>query len=190
MITIFSVLFFCVCLSLCLYAALHRTKEDKEEREKLFMDKIKKHAMEHSSICIEVDGCRIMLRKEFIDNEWSKTDETGTPLRGKYESEIHFKRRLTEYNKKHESTNNATTNKDANKKISPEMNNFIREMNKECAQKWEEFTGIKRNKGESDWNYMIRVKPYKDRIVALQRKQQELEELLKEEWSESNNQTE
>lgn len=55
----------------------------------------------------------------------------------------------------------------------------VKATNEEFAQKWEEITGIKRNEGESAWKYMMRVKPYKDKIIALQRKQQELEQKLK-----------
>lgn len=65
------------------------------------------------------------------------------------------------------------------KKISSGLSEIAKETNEEFAQKWEKITGIKRNEGESAWKYMMRVKPYKDKILALQRKQQELEQKLK-----------
>lgn len=65
------------------------------------------------------------------------------------------------------------------KKIAPGLSEIAKETNEEFAQKWEKITGIKRNEGESAWKYMMRVKPYKDKILALQRKQQELERKLK-----------
>lgn len=58
------------------------------------------------------------------------------------------------------------------KKIAPGLSEIAKETNEEFAQKWEKITGIKRNEGESAWKYMMRVKPYKDKILALQRKQQ------------------
>lgn len=65
------------------------------------------------------------------------------------------------------------------KKIAPGLSEIAKETNEEFARKWEKITGIKRNEGESAWKYMMRVKPYKDKILALQRKQQELEQKLK-----------
>lgn len=65
------------------------------------------------------------------------------------------------------------------KKLAPGLSEIAKETNEEFAQKWEKITGIKRNEGESAWKYMMRVKPYKDKILALQRKQQELEQKLK-----------
>lgn len=69
--------------------------------------------------------------------------------------------------------------KSDSKKIAPGLSEIAKETNEEFAQKWEKITGIKRNEGESAWKYMMRVKPYKDKIIALQRKQQELEQKLK-----------
>ena len=71
------------------------------------------------------------------------------------------------------------------KKIAPGLSEIAKETNEEFAQKWEKIIGIKRNEGESAWKYMMRVKPYKDKIIALQRKQQELEQKLKASKSKS-----
>lgn len=51
------------------------------------------------SICIEVDGCKIMLKEDFIKREWHKTKECGIPIRGQYEPAVHFLKRIDEYRK-------------------------------------------------------------------------------------------
>lgn len=65
------------------------------------------------------------------------------------------------------------------KKIAPGLSEIAKETNEVFAQKWEKITGIKRNEGESAWKYMMRVKSYKDKILALQRKQQAIADKYK-----------
>lgn len=68
------------------WSILHSSKEDSAKRDKEFIDRIRKSALEHKpSICIEVDGCKIMLKEDFIKREWYKTKEGGIPIRGQYE---------------------------------------------------------------------------------------------------------
>ena len=51
------------------------------------------------SICIDIDGCKIMLKDDFIKREWYKTKEGGIPARGQYEPAAHFLKRIDEYRK-------------------------------------------------------------------------------------------
>ena len=51
------------------------------------------------SICIDIDGCKIMLKEDFIKREWYKTKEGGIPVRGQYEPAAHFLKRIDEYRK-------------------------------------------------------------------------------------------
>lgn len=51
------------------------------------------------SICIDIDGCKIMLKEDFIKREWYKTKEGGIPIRGQYEPAVHFLKRVDEYRK-------------------------------------------------------------------------------------------
>ena len=51
------------------------------------------------SICIDIDGCKIMLKDDFIKREWYKTKEGGIPVRGQYEPAAHFLKRIDEYRK-------------------------------------------------------------------------------------------
>lgn len=97
MVTALSILFFLVCLILCLYAFVHSSNVDMEKRDKEFREKLSKRLSENPSICVEIDGSRIMLRKEFIEKEWNKTDEKDIPVRGQYEPAIHFMNRVKKY---------------------------------------------------------------------------------------------
>lgn len=82
------------------WSILHSSKEDSAKRDKEFIDRIRKSALEHKpSICIEVDGCKIMLKEDFIKREWYKTKEGGIPIRGQYEPAAHFLKRVDEYRK-------------------------------------------------------------------------------------------
>lgn len=82
------------------WSILHCSKEESAKRDKEFIDRIRKSALERkSSICIEVDGCKIMLKEDFIKREWYKTKEGGIPVRGQYEPAAHFLKRVDEYRK-------------------------------------------------------------------------------------------
>ena len=82
------------------WSILHSSKEESAKRDKEFIDRIRKSALERKpSICIEVDGCKIMLKEDFIKREWYKTQEGGMPIRGQYEPAVHFLKRVDEYRK-------------------------------------------------------------------------------------------
>lgn len=75
-------------------------KRVNEYQYKESVDRIRNSAIERKpSICIEVDGCKIMLKEDFIKREWNKTGEGGIPIRGQYESATHFLKRVDEYRK-------------------------------------------------------------------------------------------
>ena len=79
---------------------LHSYKEESAKRDKEFIDRIRRSVLERNpSICIEVDGCKIMLKEDFIKREWYKTKECGMPVRGQYEPAAHFLKRVDEYRK-------------------------------------------------------------------------------------------
>ena len=79
------------------WSILHSYKEEIAKRDKEFIDRIRKSALERkSSICIEVDGCKIMLKEDFIKREWYKTKEGGIPVRGQSEPAAHFLKRIDE----------------------------------------------------------------------------------------------
>lgn len=83
-----------------IWSILHSSKEENAKRDKEFIDRIRKSALERKpSICIEVDGCKIMLKEDFIKREWYKTKEGGIPIRGQYEPAAHFLKRVDEYRK-------------------------------------------------------------------------------------------
>ena len=82
------------------WSILHSYKEESAKRDKEFIDRIRRSSLERkSSICIEVDGCKIMLKEDFIKREWYKTKEGGIPVRGQYEPAAHFLKRVDEYRK-------------------------------------------------------------------------------------------
>lgn len=82
------------------WSILHSSKEESAKRDKVFIDRIRKSALERKpSICIDVDGCKIMLKEDFIKREWNKTKEGGIPIRGQYEPAVHFLKRVDEYRK-------------------------------------------------------------------------------------------
>ena len=70
------------------------------QKYKESVNRRRKNAIERKpSICIEVDGCKIMLTEDFIKREWYKTKEGGIPIRGQYEPAVHFLKRIDEYRK-------------------------------------------------------------------------------------------
>lgn len=74
---------------------MKRVNEYKES-----VNRIRKSALERKpSICIDIDGCKIMLKEDFIKREWYKTKEGGIPVRGQYEPAAHFLKRIDEYRK-------------------------------------------------------------------------------------------
>ena len=86
--------------AIIIWSILQSSKEENAKRDKEFIDRIRKSALERKpSICIEVDGCKIMLKEDFIKREWNKTGEGGVPIRGQYESASHFLKRVDEYRK-------------------------------------------------------------------------------------------
>lgn len=75
-------------------------KRVNEYREKESVNGIRKSTIERRpSICIDVDGCKIMLKEDFIKREWNKTKEGGIPIRGQYEPAAHYLKRIDEYRK-------------------------------------------------------------------------------------------
>lgn len=77
--------------------SVNRELSDKKAKE--MMERLRKDCSEHHSICVTIDGCKIMLREDFIKKEWNKTGEGGMPIRGQYESASHFLKRVDEYRK-------------------------------------------------------------------------------------------
>ena len=86
--------------AIIIWSILQSSKEENAKRDKEFINRIRKSALERKpSICIEVDGCKIMLKEDFIKREWYKTKEGGMPIRGQYEPAAHFLKRVGEYRK-------------------------------------------------------------------------------------------
>lgn len=77
--------------------SVNRELSDKKAKE--MMERLRKDCSEHHSICVTIDGCKMMLREDFIKKEWNKTGEGGIPIRGQYESASHFLKRVDEYRK-------------------------------------------------------------------------------------------
>ena len=77
--------------------SVNRELSDKKAKEML--ERLRKDCSEHHSICVTIDGCKIMLREDFIKKEWNKIGEGGIPIRGQYESATHFLKRVDEYRK-------------------------------------------------------------------------------------------
>ena len=77
--------------------SVNRELSDKKAKE--MMERLRKDCSEHHSICVTIDGCKIMLREDFIKKEWNKIGEGGIPIRGQYESATHFLKRVDEYRK-------------------------------------------------------------------------------------------
>ena len=97
---ILGIIVFLSLLAIIIWSILLCSKEESAKRDKEFIDRIRKSALEHKpSICIEVDGCKIMLKEDFIKREWYKTKEGGIPIRGQYEPAAHFLKRVDEYRK-------------------------------------------------------------------------------------------
>lgn len=75
-------------------------KRVNEYKYKESVNRIKNSTFERKpSICIDIDGCKIMLKEDFIKREWYKTKECGIPVRGQYEPAAHFLKRIDEYRK-------------------------------------------------------------------------------------------
>lgn len=97
---ILGIIVFLFLSAIIVWSILHSSKEERAKRDKEFIDRIRKSALERKpSICIEVDGCKIMLKEDFIKREWYKTKEGGIPIRGQYEPAVHFLKRVDEYRK-------------------------------------------------------------------------------------------
>ena len=77
--------------------SVNRELSDKKAKEML--ERLRKDCSEHHSIYVTIDGCKIMLREDFIKKEWNKTGEGGIPVRGQYEPAAHFLKRVDEYRK-------------------------------------------------------------------------------------------
>lgn len=77
--------------------SVNRELSDKKAKE--MMERLRKDCSEHHSICVTIDGCKIMLKEDFIKREWNKTKEGGIPIRGQYEPAAHFLKRVDEYRK-------------------------------------------------------------------------------------------
>ena len=75
-------------------------KRVNEHQYKESVNRIRNSTFERTpSICIDIDGCKIMLKEDFIKREWYKTKEGGIPVRGQYEPAAHFLKRIDEYRK-------------------------------------------------------------------------------------------
>lgn len=97
---ILGIIGFLSLLAIIIWSILQSSKEENAKRDKEFIDRIRNSALERKpSVCIEVDGCKIMLKEDFIKREWYKTKEGGMPIRGQYESAAHFLKRVDEYRK-------------------------------------------------------------------------------------------
>lgn len=97
---ILGVIVFLSLLAIIIWSILQSSKEENAKRDKELIDRIRKNALERKpSICIEVDGCKIMLKEDFIKREWYKAKEGGIPIRGQYEPAAHFLKRVDEYRK-------------------------------------------------------------------------------------------
>ena len=97
---ILGIIVFLSLSSIIIWSILHSYKEESAKRDKEFIDRIRRSVLERNpSICIEVDGCKIMLKEDFIKREWYKTKEGGIPVRGQYEPAAHFLKRIDEYRK-------------------------------------------------------------------------------------------
>lgn len=77
--------------------SVNRELSDKKAKE--MIERLRKDCSEHHSICVTIDGCKMMLREDFIKKEWSKIGEGGMPIRGQYEPAVHFLKRVDEYRK-------------------------------------------------------------------------------------------
>ena len=97
---ILGIIVFLSLSAIIIWSILQSSKEENAKRDKEFINRIRKSALERKpSICIEVDGCKIMLKEDFIKREWYKTKEGGIPIRGQYEPAVHFLKRIDEYRK-------------------------------------------------------------------------------------------
>lgn len=97
---ILGIIVFLSLSAIIIWSILQSSKEESAKRDKEFIDRIRKSALQRKpSICIEVDGCKIMLKEDFIKREWYKTKEGGIPIRGQYEPAAHYLKRIDVYRK-------------------------------------------------------------------------------------------
>ena len=96
MVIILVVLFFLICAVACVLSHWH----SQDEEIKMNVRDILERSTKHNTICIEVEGKRIMLRDDFIKKEWNKVNEKGVPVRGQYETPVHFVNRVKAYREK------------------------------------------------------------------------------------------
>lgn len=97
---ILGIIVFLSLSAIIIWSILQSYNEENAKIDKEFINRIRKSALERKpSICIEVDGCKIMLKEDFIKREWYKTKEGGMPIRGQYEPAAHFLKRVDEYRK-------------------------------------------------------------------------------------------
>ena len=97
---ILGIIVFLSLSAVIVWSILHSYKEESAKRDKEFIDRIRRSVLERNpSICIELDGCKIMLKEDFIKREWYKTKEGGIPVRGQYEPAAHYLKRIDEYRK-------------------------------------------------------------------------------------------
>lgn len=97
---ILGIIVFLSLSAIIIWSILQSSNEENAKIDKEFINRIRKSALERKpSICIEVDGCKIMLKEDFIKREWYKTKEGGMPIRGQYEPAAHFLKRVDEYRK-------------------------------------------------------------------------------------------
>ena len=67
MIYILGIIMILSLSAIIIWSFLQSSKEENAKRDKEFIDRIRKSALERKpSICIEVDGCKIMLKEDFI----------------------------------------------------------------------------------------------------------------------------
>ena len=70
------------------WSILHSSKEESAKRDKEFIDRIRKSALERKpSICIEVDGCKIMLKEDFIKRSILDRCEKAPLSKSEYEAD-------------------------------------------------------------------------------------------------------
>lgn len=97
---ILGIIVFLSLSAIIIWSILQSYNEENAKIDKEFINRIRKSALERKpSICIEVDGCKIMLKEDFIKRECYKTKEGGMPIRGQYEPAAHFLKRVDEYRK-------------------------------------------------------------------------------------------
>lgn len=154
MVGFLVILFFVVC---AIIVVVSHSKCLDSELDDYVSNTLSKGIKPSKSICIQVGTSKIMLREDFIKREWNK-EKDGIPVRGEYEPTEHFMKRINAYRKR----------KDQEKRQY--------DINEKTAKEWQAITHIPRKDGEGAFHYMVRVKPYKDKILELTRKQQSIKD--------------